>query len=81
MLAADHRVIKQMSTVGGITPLLVGRKANKNMMDNKKLDILAKPGLRSIKENDDGEDEEPAPMPVKKTTKANKALKNMRNFE
>ena len=52
-LSADHRVVKRMTNVPGITPLLVGRK-----LDNKKqMDMYTKPNLKEIKEKDDDEDD------------------------
>ena len=42
MLSADHRVIKKMKNMPGITPHLTGRKLDKGKMAQMKVDALTK---------------------------------------
>lgn len=75
MLSADHRVVKRMKNMPGITPHLTGRKLDTSG-GIKKMDIFAKPELKEIKE-DDGEH---VSKEAKKAKKTKNALKNLRKF-
>lgn len=52
MLSADHRVIKKMKNMPGITPHLTGRKLDKSKMAAMKIDAFTKRKLDSIAEED-----------------------------
>lgn len=61
MLSADHRVIKKMTNIPGvsnnmpgITPLLTGRTLDKNKINQQKIDMFTKNKLKSIVEEEDG---------------------------
>ena len=68
MLSADHRVIKRMKNMPGITPHLTGRKLDSGNV--KRLDIFARKNLKEIKEEDEG----------RQAKRTKNALRNLKGF-